>query len=173
MEQEETIAKYKNGDVICENLLKSMESLNKVSFAKVLDSSRLIKGAKPDKRTHFEAPCPDTFRKNSNCPRNKLGWKCTTCFDHLEYGFDERLYCSCGSANVLDFAFKCGGDSSHDFIVYKKEVVPDLVNNLKSFDGLTILLLGETGVGKTTFINGLANYLSHNYLVSYLNLLIF
>ena len=65
-----------------------------------------------------------------------------------------------------DFFFRCNNDSHGDrFSSLKPEAVEDLCNNLKSFNGLTILMLGETGVGKSTFINGFANYMQFSSLV--------
>ncbi len=64
------------------------------------------------------------------------------------------------------FVFRCNNDSHGDrFSSFTSEVVTDLCNNLKSFNGLTILILGETGVGKSTFINGFANYMQFTSLV--------
>ena len=42
-----------------------------------------------------------------------------------------------------------------------------LIFNLKAFiekEDVNILILGETGVGKSTWINGIANYAKHNSL---------
>ena len=85
----------------------------------------------------------------------------------LSFGFDGHLYCKCGAAKVVNYSFHCC-DSSHgaEYDAYSKKIIGDIVNNLKSFNGLTILILGETGVGKSTFINGFANYLEHKTLVS-------
>ncbi len=55
-----------------------------------------------------------------------------------------------------------------DLEFFPKDVIPSLVGNLKSFNGLTILILGETGVGKSTFINGFANYLQFQTLVGHI-----
>ncbi len=87
-------------------------------------------------------------------------------FSQLEYGFDDYLYCSCGAGHIHDYQFRCNG---HELGVmlesFPKHVIRSLVNNLKSFNGVTILILGETGVGKSTFINGFANYLQFKTLV--------
>ena len=85
----------------------------------------------------------------------------------LSYGFDNYLYCKCGAGKVVNYSFHCNADShGNGYAYYPKGIIQDLLNNLKSFNGLTILILGETGVGKSTFINGFANYLQYSNRVS-------
>ncbi len=64
--------------------------------------------------------------------------------------------------------FKCThSNHGETYETYPSEaVIKDVCGNLKSFNGQTILVLGETGVGKSTFINAFANYMQFKTMVS-------
>ena len=103
--------------------------------------------------------CPWSFYKK--CSVTEHVWSCIKCYDKLEYGFDDNFYCVCGKAPARCFEFKCG-DGSHiaDFTTFETSELIRLLSNLKPYNEVNILLLGETGVGKFTWIKGFANYLS-------------
>jgi len=117
---------------------------------------------RPLRRAVVELPCPGI----SKCGSGQRTWSCEVCREQIEYGFDEFFYCSCGKAPVKTFSYKCNGHShGDDFVVCQShQVVREHLRNMKPIRELTFLFLAETGVGKSTWINGFANYISYSTL---------
>lgn len=71
---------------------------------------------------------------------------------------------SCGSRPVNQFMFKCGnGKHGAHRQAITEEVIDDLLS-LERYKQVNILIIGETGVGKTTFINSTASYTTYQTL---------
>ncbi|GBG82392.1 hypothetical protein CBR_g34768 [Chara braunii] len=93
-------------------------------------------------------------------------WFCERCAAQMEYCSDGYVYCDCGRAPVRSLSFLCR-DPRHTTSQYVRFDRPEAdlaeqVGAVMSNDQeVNILLLGESGVGKSTFINGFANYLRH------------
>ncbi|OAA57585.1 aaa ATPase domain containing protein [Niveomyces insectorum RCEF 264] len=138
---------------------------------------------RPVKRCMVKMPCPAP-----TCDGMEVcHWICAQCHSQIEFGYaDEFFYCDCGRAKFNRWRFKCNG-ASHpqsssstgrerrgnrgskasgktipsDFVAYNNR--GRLLSTLKSLDQadyVNILILGETGVGKSTFINSFVNYIS-------------
>ncbi|EPE05478.1 aaa atpase domain containing protein [Ophiostoma piceae UAMH 11346] len=154
--------------------------------AGALETDQDIK--KPIQRRMVKIPCPGPDCSNLEVCQ----WICSACHSQIEFGYtDDFMYCDCGRAKYNAWRFKCnspnhqmkqhepakgqsdtsrrkaGGQniSSDGYAFYRNKA--QLLSTLKSLDQtdyVNILILGETGVGKSTFINSLVNYLAYETL---------
>ena len=126
---------------------------------KSLDASDV---QKPIKRRRVKLPCPAP-----GCDHTVLcDWICSDCNAPLEYGFsDDYIYCDCGRSIYSSYTFKCN-DPHHSkgFTPYKKTAILPMLKSLTLSENINILILGESGVGKSTFINAFVNYLAFDSL---------
>ncbi|KAF5566305.1 hypothetical protein FNAPI_1222 [Fusarium napiforme] len=104
-------------------------------------------------------PCP-----GQSCdPHSSREWACATCNTPLEFGSTTNcIYCDCGSADYSSWDFKCNSDShGRGFDRYHSDELHRLLTRSKRPDCRNILVLGQTGVGKSTFINSFVNFLTY------------
>ncbi|KAL9001478.1 MAG: hypothetical protein Q9169_000053 [Polycauliona sp. 2 TL-2023] len=104
---------------------------------------------KPIQRRHVTIPCP-----GPKCTVAKIReWICPYCEAPIGFGFsDQYIYCDCGRSLYSNYEFKCNNDlHGRQFVSYNPA-------HLLQGPELNILILGETGVGKSTSINALVNY---------------
>jgi len=161
--EEIAIYRYKNGQIICSNVAEDRAVIASMNIAESSQERQSFL-ARPPRRTVVELPCPG--RGRSNCGSGQRTWFCEVCREQIEYGFDEFFYCACGKAPANTFSYKCN-EHNHgdDFVMHQShQVVREHLKNLKPIRELNILFLGETGVGKSTWINGFANYISYSTL---------
>lgn len=99
---------YKNGRMVDKDFYESQKNFIGKNMAKSPFYDNTFK--KPQETILLSIPCPG--RHSHECPNDDLYWLCDKCKDNLEYGFDKRLYCKCGSGLAETYVFKCS-DSIH------------------------------------------------------------
>jgi len=152
---------YKNGQVVSRDVARERTVNASLNITTSSQKKQPCRG-RPAKLAVVELPCPGARSACDSIPRI---WSCKFCREEMEYGFDDHFYCSCGRAPVKTFSYKCNGeDHGDDLLEFDPGVVEEHVKKLKPIKDLNILFLGETGVGKSTWINGFANYISYSTL---------
>ena len=115
----------------------------------------------PLKRIALDIPCPCKERAAArNREPASQWWTCEKCREIIDYGFNDRFYCKCGQALSKNFEFKCG-DPNHgrNFSEFSQVWFVNALKSVKPKPELNILILGQTGVGKSTWINSFINYM--------------
>ncbi|KAK5988277.1 hypothetical protein PT974_12419 [Cladobotryum mycophilum] len=156
------ISMFNGGKEILTDVLENRRFMAEQCFARFPDGSLDTSSSpRPVKRRFVKVPCP-----SQSCNSKNLEWKCPRCLTVIEYGFvDSFFYCECGRCVYNAYEFRCN-DPKHKvgFVKYDSDTLHKLLSGLNQADYVNILILGETGVGKSTFINSFINYLSYSTL---------
>ena len=153
-----TIRVYVNGKLECSDLYAEEGQDCEKCILKI--SSPAPCQTYPKNRTFVKLRCPNVVAGNSACTNDHVHWNCSECKEIVEYGTDDRLlYCKCGKSNPEQSMFRCN-DKNHDmrFVKYPRDILRLELSQHRAMKEINILILGEIGVGKSTWINGFHLY---------------
>ncbi|KAI7761051.1 hypothetical protein LZL87_011456 [Fusarium oxysporum] len=148
----------RNGKVVATDYVSEQEGLTGKCLMRPATNGELLhlpETMGDSIRREVKIPCPCSAEKIYECV-------CPTCKETIFFLVaDGYLYCSCGRYRPDAAVLKCPLPShGREYRKFKdpKELI-GILNALKPFDQYNILILGETGVGKSTFINSFVNYM--------------
>ncbi|KAH8650654.1 hypothetical protein BGZ60DRAFT_509014 [Tricladium varicosporioides] len=152
------IAIFRNAEEIIEDVLEDRKESSSKCTARYIKSQLDRSGTpKPTSRIPIKMPCP-----GPECSISAShDWVCAKCNCQIEYGHtDQYIYCDCGRCIYQHWAFRCSNRRHGlDYNQFENSRLLGILTALEPFEELNILILGRTGVGKSTWINGFTNYL--------------
>ena len=164
-----TINKYVNGVCVVEDLYSKVGK--DLDLCLIANSKVEYRQTYPKHRAYVQLKCPTAVSGERECSHDIVNWKCSKCKELLEYGLDDKsFYCKCGKASPSESLFRCN-DKIHgmNFVRYPEDILWSELSQHRATNEMNILILGETGVGKSTWINGFQNYLSFDDLNEAMN----
>lgn len=160
------IQQVRGHEVVVEDVVQEYLELADKNLMRCIDMSNLerpIAFHPPAGRRIVRIKCP-----GRHCfANNALEWTCPSCRERVCFGFtDDYFYCDCGRYTVPDARFKCRSNKHGTLYEQHKdtEAMRIVLKALDPFEEYNILILGETGVGKSTFINAFVNYMKFGSL---------
>ncbi|KAK8116496.1 uncharacterized protein PG998_004777 [Apiospora kogelbergensis] len=149
------ISHYRSGEVKTVNMLESMDLVDQCFMRRAIKSEVSEIQPAPHERRLVRLPCP-----HPSCDKSLThDWTCYHCRCIVEY-HDRFFYCDCGRTETSSYTWQCNSEVHGKKFVHwdSKELESNLVS-LSSYKDMNILVLGESGVGKSTFINTFYNYM--------------
>ncbi|GBG92281.1 hypothetical protein CBR_g55050 [Chara braunii] len=158
---------YQSGVLMQDDFAAHMETIGTLCLVKCREivkiaTEELNSGqGGPQKRTApLRIKCPGAVY--GKCASTIQDWHCDECYVQVEYDWNGHVSCNCGRSPLQYLSYLCRHPNHREqYMRYSPmdDLTTDL-NKLEMRKEINILLLGETGVGKSTFINAFANYLS-------------
>ncbi|KAK7964444.1 hypothetical protein PG988_011418 [Apiospora saccharicola] len=149
------ISFYSQGEVKIPNMLESMDLADQCFVRRVFKAGAPQMQPAPRERRLVRLPCP-----RSTCDQSKQhDWVCYHCRRVMEY-HDKSFFCECGRSPISDFTWQCSAETHGEkFVSGDRQQLEADLDSLQSYEEMNILVLGESGVGKSTFINAFYNYM--------------
>ncbi|KAK7995757.1 hypothetical protein PG991_015224 [Apiospora marii] len=149
------ISFYSQGEVKIPNMLESMDLADQCFVRRVFKAGAPQMQPAPRERRLVRLPCPQP-----TCDQVKShDWVCYHCRRVMEY-HDKSFFCECGRTPIADFTWQCSAEThGNKFVTRDRQKLEADLDSLQSYEEMNILVLGESGVGKSTFINAFYNYM--------------
>ncbi|KAH8679594.1 hypothetical protein BGZ60DRAFT_369431 [Tricladium varicosporioides] len=161
------ISHFQSNSLMTNNVLKQRKHLSNKCIMRY-DPRHLDSSVKddpwPPRRKMVKISCPG---RGPNCKMDHE-WICSKCLVPIEYGTDTSyMYCDCGRVkcwgSLYEFDCQKAGHGLR-YAQYDNYELLSIMRKLKPPPEINILILGESGVGKSTFINAFINYLTFSSL---------
>ncbi|KAK7934601.1 hypothetical protein PG985_000096 [Apiospora marii] len=151
------ISFYSRGEVMIPNMMESVDLADQCFMKRAIKSTVDKDKTAPRNSRLVTLPCPCDV----SLPQE---WTCFHCRRILQY-HEKFFYCDCGRTKLDDSTWQCNVEShGKKFVKWNTPELEAKLSSLNSPKEMNILVLGESGVGKSTFINAFYNHMMFDSL---------
>ncbi|KAK3393246.1 hypothetical protein B0H63DRAFT_14313 [Podospora didyma] len=160
------ISSYSYMELVSEDMVEAKKVLAEKHLIGFYEGSATEVENMPMARKSVIIPCPGQNCNSRFSQSAAIQWTCFQC--HLAMDFcpsDGYFYCDCGKIPINAVVFNCQRPTHGlKYTAYSSRNLSMMLKNLPAPQEMNILVLGESGVGKSTFINAFVNYLTFSSL---------